>query len=370
MLLLASTAATAEASPAQGAKSLHYGDVVRAAPRTLMVVGRPLDVANGKADVANAILYRARATLYVIDTGATPSFRPSLREAIKRLRPFRRVVLINTHGHPDHIGNNKLVTGLRALSVRHYMSRRDFPIADHYVKVSLGRALTDVSGYIPGFDHPTAQARELYDLFKPVEQSRGTRRAIESLPQKRIRIGHWQTRAWKFGRNDVDVIPTRAHTRGELIVYFPKTHLLHMGDELFYYQSWAESNNDRTRRVFVNAIKAAHNGAVRILTSGHEFTVFHGAKHIRRHLRTFIYGYDTYNRVVKGILAATGPAGATVAEIIEGVASSPAMQRAPGGPNPGGPLFGALEALNKLKQLRAVSSGGPRATRGFHLPSP
>src|SRR5438067_7227740 len=96
MLLLASSAATADASTAPSQKSLQYGDVVRAAPGTLMVVGRPLDVAKGEADIANAILYRARGTLYVIDTGATSSFRPSLRNAIKRLRPFRKVVLINT----------------------------------------------------------------------------------------------------------------------------------------------------------------------------------------------------------------------------------------------------------------------------------
>jgi glyoxylase-like metal-dependent hydrolase (beta-lactamase superfamily II) len=303
MFLLAPAAATAEAStPSE--KSLQYGDVVRAAPKTLMVVGRPLDVAKGEADIANAILYRPRSTLYVIDTGATRSFRPSLRRAIERLRPFRRVVLINTHGHPDHIGNNALVTGLRARSVRHYMSRRDFAIADHYVRVSLGRGFRRVSGYLPGFEHPTAQAQALYKLFNPVEQSRSTRRAIESLPRKRIRIGDWRTHGWKFGHNDVDVIRTAAHTRGELIVYFPKIRLLHMGDELFYYQAWSESNNNRTRRVFVNAIKAAHDGAVRLLTSGHEFSVVHGARHIRRHMRSFIYGYDTYNQVVKGILAA------------------------------------------------------------------
>jgi len=97
---------------------------VRVVPNTLVVVGRPLAAAKGEADVANTILYRAGETLYVIDTGATPSFRPFLRKAINRLRPFRHVVLINTHGHPDHWGNNALVAGLRAVSFRQCMSRR------------------------------------------------------------------------------------------------------------------------------------------------------------------------------------------------------------------------------------------------------
>jgi hypothetical protein len=39
------------------------------------VVGRELNQAKGEADIANSILYRSGDTLYVIDTGATASFR-------------------------------------------------------------------------------------------------------------------------------------------------------------------------------------------------------------------------------------------------------------------------------------------------------
>ena len=354
---------------ADAAHPFQYGDVVRIAPNTLLVAGRPLDAEKGEADIGNAILYRPRRTLYVIDTGATPSFRPFLRKAIKELRPFNKLVLINTHGHPDHIGNDALVTGLNVTSVRHYMSRKDFPVADHYLKVSLAKAFKRVSGYIPGFDHPVAQARDLYSLFDPVEQSRWTRRAIEALPGQRIKIGNLRTRGWVFGNDDVEVIRSGAHTPGELIVYFPRTRLLHMSDELVsYYPAFPEADADGTRRVFGEALKAAHGGAVRRLTDGHTFTVYRGPGHVRKHVRSFIYGYDAYSRVVKSILRAAGPTGATVSEIIDGVADAPAMRRAPGGPNPGGPLFGALQALKKLQQLHALSDGGPRATRRFHLP--
>jgi hypothetical protein len=88
-LLLAPAASAARVSVAQGPEaSLRYGDIVRVAPRTLMIVGRALDVARGQADVGNAILYRSGETLYMIDTGSTASFRPFLRRAIQRLRPF------------------------------------------------------------------------------------------------------------------------------------------------------------------------------------------------------------------------------------------------------------------------------------------
>jgi glyoxylase-like metal-dependent hydrolase (beta-lactamase superfamily II) len=148
-----SFAAMALAAPVAPAADLPYGDIVRVAPSTLMVVGRPLAADKGEADVANAILYRSGDTLYVIDTGATPSFRSFLSEAIGRLRPFRHVVLINTHGHPDHWGNNALVAGLKGVSFRHYMSRRDFPLADHYLAM-LTDSLATISGYVPGFRRP------------------------------------------------------------------------------------------------------------------------------------------------------------------------------------------------------------------------
>jgi hypothetical protein len=107
---------------------------------------------------------------------------------------------------------------------------------------------------------------------------------------------------------------------------------------------------------------------VRKLADGHTPAVYSGAGPVRRHVRSFVYGYDAYSRVVKHILRAAGPTGATVSEIIDGIAKSPATRRAPGGPNPGGPLFGALRAITKLRQLHAVSDGGARATRRFHLP--
>jgi glyoxylase-like metal-dependent hydrolase (beta-lactamase superfamily II) len=365
-------AGAAQAVPAVAAggtqRSFEYGDVVRVAPRTLMVVGRPLVAEKGEADAANAIVYRSGRRLYVIDTGATPSFRPFLREAIRRLRPFREVVLINTHGHPDHIGNNALVAGVRARSFRHYMSRRDFALSDNY-QAALTGIFRSVTGYVPVAD-PVAQAHEIFDLFMPLEQSHSTRRPIESLPLRRVHIGRLRTRGWMLGSDDVVVIRTAGHTAGELIVYFPRTRLLHMGDELnSYYPAFPEACPDRVRRAFVHAVAAAAGGGARLLTDGHTFSVLRGAARIRARVRDLIDGYDAYGRVVKRLLRAAAPVGATVGELIEGVGKSPALRRAPGGANPGGPFYAALSALNKLRQVHATATGGPRETRRFNLPS-
>jgi len=74
-------AGAVQTAPTSAATELRYGDVVCVAPSTLMIVGRELNPAKGEADIANVILYRLGDTLYVIDSGATPSFRPFLRKA-------------------------------------------------------------------------------------------------------------------------------------------------------------------------------------------------------------------------------------------------------------------------------------------------
>ena len=294
--------------PASAADELPYGDVVRVAPSTLMIVGRELNPAKGEADIANVILYRPGDTLYVIDSGATPSFRPFLRKAISRMRPFRNLVLINTHGHPDHIGNNDLVMATPAARKRHYMSRLDFSLADNYVEESLAAGIAGVSGYIPGFDDPTAQAQDLFELFAPLEQSTNTRRALESLPQRPFRIGRLRTRGWAFGNDDVEVLRTGAHTHGELVVYFPKTHLLHTADEtISIYPVWPESSAARTRRVFVELLAAASGNGARILTEGHTFSVLRGAGRIRQRVRALRDGYDAYDQAVRRLLRRQRP---------------------------------------------------------------
>jgi glyoxylase-like metal-dependent hydrolase (beta-lactamase superfamily II) len=356
-------------SAGEGPRALPYGAIMRPAPNTLIVIGRPPNLEAGEADIANAILYRSRDTLYVIDAGATPSFRPFLRLAIRRLRPFRKVVLINTHGHPDHFGNNALVTAMNAPIVRHYMSRRDFRLADDYLRVSLLVTFRRLSGYVPGSSDPEAQARSELALFRPLRQSVRTRRAIESLPMQRMAIGRLRTTGWKLGGNDVVLLRTAGHTPGELIVYFPTTHLLHTADEtVAYYPAFPEASPARTRRFFTRALAAASGDDVQVLTDGHTHSILRGAAPIRRRFRSFLDGYDAYDRVVKRLLKAAAPNGATVSELMAGIAQSPALRQAPGGaPAPG--LMSALQLLKKLRQLHAVSTGGPRATRRFRLPS-
>jgi len=223
------------------------------------------------------------------------------------------------------------------------------PLADHYLAM-LTDSLATVSGYVPGFDDPAAQARALVDLFPPLEQSTKTRRAIESLPQRSVRIGRLRMRGWVFGNNDMVVLRTAGHTRGELVVYFPKTHLLHTADEtVAYFPAWEESSTSGTRRTFVGLLEAASGNAVRVFTDGHTFSVLR------------------LPRIVRGRLEAAGSRGATMSELIDAMTNASQLQSAPGG-GQGGASFVALQLLKELHQLHAVSTGDTRATQRFSLP--
>jgi hypothetical protein len=99
-----------------------FGDLVPVATNALMVEGqRPWNILFAP-DVANAVVYRRGDTLYILDTGATLFFRRRIIEAAERLRPFRRIVLLNSHGHVDHTSNNSVIHDIQADEKLHFIT--------------------------------------------------------------------------------------------------------------------------------------------------------------------------------------------------------------------------------------------------------
>ena len=107
-----------------------YGDIVEIAPRTLMVEGtEPLtSVLVSGARRAERRALPSGYTLYLLDTGVSTFFRGKVLQAVERLRPFERVVLLNTHAHPDHVGNNSVIETIQAGEKAHYLSEKAGPL--------------------------------------------------------------------------------------------------------------------------------------------------------------------------------------------------------------------------------------------------
>ncbi len=98
-----------------------FGDIHAIAQDTLFVEGLEPRSILREPDVASAVLHKAGGTLYLMDTGATRFFRERIKAAAERLRPFDRLVLLNSHGHPDHTPNNSVLREIPAAAKRHYI---------------------------------------------------------------------------------------------------------------------------------------------------------------------------------------------------------------------------------------------------------
>lgn len=75
-----------------------------------------------KPFVANTFVVKEGNTLFVVDTGAGKRMKEMLIKAVDQLRgDAKKLVLINTHAHVDHIGNNKAIMNLKRFDEKHHL---------------------------------------------------------------------------------------------------------------------------------------------------------------------------------------------------------------------------------------------------------
>jgi glyoxylase-like metal-dependent hydrolase (beta-lactamase superfamily II) len=104
------------------------GQVHRIDERTLLVQGQELNIDAKQPDVANAVLHRTGDTVVIVDTGVTEAFRKALRGAVDEFVDAKRLLLLTTHCHTDHVGNNDLVDDIaseRGIVAEHFVPARD-----------------------------------------------------------------------------------------------------------------------------------------------------------------------------------------------------------------------------------------------------
>jgi hypothetical protein len=182
-----SSATSMSGSPTASAGATHehsFGDVVQITPDTLMVVGRHLDIAKGQADVANSLLYRHDGVVYWVDTGATHDFVAPLRRAFQQLQPYTRIVLVNTHRHADHVGNNALLDALGASSVEHNVPQAEIATMRDQVGYFV-EGFSVISPFRADFADSTAASAKLLNIFQPIEVESGHVTPLESLPSRK-----------------------------------------------------------------------------------------------------------------------------------------------------------------------------------------
>jgi len=334
------------------------GDILEIDDRTLLVLGQPLVFDKGQPDVANALLHRVDDTLFLVDTGVTEAFRKALLTAVDRLGPWQHLVLLTTHGHVDHIGNNDLIDQLAAernVKVEHFLPALDAQqMIDPLAYWSSN--FDQVGGVVPLPAPPKLVASKVVSLFTPMRPFGRTSRSYEELPLERISIGTLRLTGWTFADGAVRVVRSQGHCAGHVIVQLRDSKLLHLSDEA---NGPCVVMNDADQVKQTSALGAGltmlEEQQVTVVTDGHSFVV-QQAPEARERLNDLL---DQAVSLHDQSSTAAGRRSTIDPGAFEQDYGKQLTRLGVGGANPN-PAFTAMMALNALKELCWSPSG--RAT--------
>ncbi|MET0965523.1 MAG: MBL fold metallo-hydrolase [Nakamurella sp.] len=254
------------------APSTPLGKIQRIDDLTVLVLGQELNVDAKQPDVANALVHRAGDTLVIVDTGVTEPFRDALRQAVNEFTDAKRLLLLTTHGHTDHVGNNDLVDEIaadRGITAEHFVPARD-----------IGQMLDPVNYWTTAFSNivdltsmpapADLSAAFVVSLFQPLRPFGATTRTYEELPLERLELGPLPINGWSFADGAVSVLRSQGHCAGHVMVYLRDSRLLHLGDEdNGPCGSMADADQVKVQTAFGLAASLIDSGDVEIITDGH-----------------------------------------------------------------------------------------------------
>lgn len=251
------------------------GDLIEIDDRTVLVLGQGLDLEHDQPDVANALVHRAGDTLVLVDTGVTAAFRAALLEAADRVGPWSRALVLTTHGHLDHVGNNDLADEL-GVPVEHYVPALDLDQmrdpASYWV-----RAFDRIAGLGALPEPPAPAAAKVVSLFQPFRPFGATTRTYEERPLERIRIGSLRCSGWTFTDGAVRVLRSQGHCAGHVIVHLRDSGVLHLSDEgNGPCGAMPDADQLKIQTVLGAAALLFEEGEADLLTDGHTFAVRRG----------------------------------------------------------------------------------------------
>lgn len=321
------------------------GDLMEIDDSTVLVVGQGLDIEHDQPDVANALVHRTGDTLVLVDTGVTEAFRTALREAADRVGPWSRALVLTTHGHLDHVGNNDLADEL-GVPVEHYVPALDVDqMRDPTTYWT--RSFDRITGLTPLPAPPPALAAKVISLFHPMRPFGATTRTYEEHPPEQIRIGPLRFTGWTFADGAVRVLRSQGHCAGHVIVHLRDCGVLHLSDEdNGPCGAMADADQLKIQTVLGAAVGLFEAGAAALLTDGHTFAVRRAAE-AASHLNRLL---DQATSLQAAALALTsGDSQIRPSDFTTRYAASMARLNI-GGANPN-PLFTAMAAANQLREL-------------------
>jgi len=304
------------------------GDIIEIAERLWLIEGEMPRDNDRYPDAANVIAYRRDDRLYLIDSGVGPVMRASLERLIEKNRPIREFMLLNSHGHIDHIANNDLMAAVPAVSKHHYLSAPGFQLLDaprYFTRLyHLMNAYYDT---LAGFQakqfkyRAAGLARDVLAFgvgkkkalsmliplgtrkFEPVRPSRDTMETFESLARQRIPLGSVAWTGWVMGATDVLVLEDRGHSPDHMLFYIPEHHFLYTGDATFeFFRVWPDADRNATRNSIAKCVQMVERGQVQLFADAHHHKVMQDPQTVGAFLEKLLGDDETFQRVLAGVI--------------------------------------------------------------------
>lgn len=259
-------------APANPSPASALGQLQQIDDRTVLVKGQELNIEAKQPDVANALVHRAGDTIVIVDTGVTAPFRDALRAAVNQFGDAQRLLLLTTHGHTDHVGNNDVVDDIaaeRGMVAEHFVPARDVgqmldPL-DYWT-----RTFGSIVDLTPLPAPADLTAAFVVSLFQPLRPFGATTRTYEELPMQRLELGALPVNGWSFADGAVSVVRSQGHCAGHVMVYLRDSRLLHLGDEdNGPCGSMADADQLKVQTAFALAVSLIDSGHVETITDGH-----------------------------------------------------------------------------------------------------
>jgi glyoxylase-like metal-dependent hydrolase (beta-lactamase superfamily II) len=295
---------------------------------TIHTIARDLHVVEGHhprtlwedPDIPSIVVFRTGRRLYLLDSGLGPEQRRAISDLGRRYADScDEIVLLNSHGHCDHLGNNNVIAEIgRGKTVRHYlpraaraaldvrhffdgMYRRGIGYFDYLAGLtvpadaiaSLLRSLgasrnltgqdigplgTEIEklGILPALSGlmPSLVVDILMQTYPATFPSVETMIDYEDISSPRdIAIGNTRWTGWTFhddeGQPEVQVLHSGGHSAGGVVFHLPEHKFMMLADETTSVPIWADSDPARTMETARKALVMVEAGQLEMICAGH-----------------------------------------------------------------------------------------------------
>jgi glyoxylase-like metal-dependent hydrolase (beta-lactamase superfamily II) len=265
-------------------------------------------------DIPTIAIYKGASTLYVLDTGVGPLQRKAILDVAEKYGPIDEALILNSHGHVDHLGNNDVLDDIRATDKRNYFPRAGRPGLDSktFFRDMYGRgvpyfdyadgldldadtvsslargvgaddratpenvaalgACLDAAGIVPAISKflPGLVVDVLMNTYPPVNIRAESLQDYEEIgPARDITIGQTTWSGWTLGDGEVHVFQTAGHSAGGCVYYVPEHRFLMFADETTGIPIWADTNPANTIRTMQRSLEMMDSGHLTAVCAGH-----------------------------------------------------------------------------------------------------